>query len=275
MDYLENVALVSDLDAMTEDGGAVTMMTLHSAKGLEFPNVFMVGMEENLFPSARSRDDKPRMEEERRLCYVGITRARERLYMSHAARRMLYNQMQFNERSRFIEDIPARVIEDVSEYRDTGFSRGGQRSDWQSGQWRQPAWSEGSAFAQKQGTDSAWKPRPQFQASQPQGQRQSFSAWSRGLGMGTSERVGQTQIPGVQRGMQPQQTVVSSEARDLQRPSLFAPGDHVMHRKFGKGAVVRVSGAGSDARIMIRFDDTRIGVKEFALSIAPIIKLEG
>ena len=83
-DYLENVALVSDLDAMTEDGGAVTMMTLHSAKGLEFPNVFMIGMEENLFPSMRSRDDPARMEEERRLCYVGITRARERLYLSHA-----------------------------------------------------------------------------------------------------------------------------------------------------------------------------------------------
>lgn len=79
-DYLENVSLVSDLDEMGEDGGAVTMMTLHSAKGLEFPNVFMVGMEENLFPSARSRDDEARMEEERRLCYVGITRARERLF---------------------------------------------------------------------------------------------------------------------------------------------------------------------------------------------------
>ena len=90
------------------------MMTLHSAKGLEFPNVFMVGMEENLFPSARSRDDESRMEEERRLCYVGITRARERLFMSHASRRMLYNQIQFNDRSRFIDDIPARLIEDVS-----------------------------------------------------------------------------------------------------------------------------------------------------------------
>ena len=69
-------------------GRATTGMTLHSAKGLEFPNVFMVGMEENLFPSA---SDEARMEEERRLCYVGITRARERLFLSHASRRMLYN----------------------------------------------------------------------------------------------------------------------------------------------------------------------------------------
>ena len=278
MDYLENVALVSDLDAMSEDGGAVTMMTLHSAKGLEFPNVFMVGMEENLFPSARSRDDQPRMEEERRLCYVGITRARERLYLSHASRRMLYNQMQFNERSRFIEDIPPRVMEDISEHRDAGFARSGRRDDWQSGQWSQPAWSKGSSFAKPQeATGGNWKPRPQFGVAQPQGQRQSFATWSRGsgVGMGTTERVGETQVSGVQRGMQPQQRVVTSGAHEVQKPSLFAAGDHVMHRKFGKGAVVRVSGSGSDARIMIRFDDTRIGVKEFALSIAPIIKMEG
>ena len=274
-DYLENVALVSDLDAMTEDGGAVTMMTLHSAKGLEFPNVFMIGMEENLFPSMRSRDDPARMEEERRLCYVGITRARERLYLSHASRRMLYNQMQFNDRSRFIDDIPARLIEDVSERRG-GFATSRQ-DGWQSGQWRQPAWSKGSSFAQKPETASAWKPRPQSGVAQPQGQRQSFAAWSRGSGMGmnNAERVGGTTVAGVQRGMNPTAQVVPSAAREAEKPSLFAAGDHVMHRKFGRGAVVRVSGSGADARIMIRFDDTRVGVKEFALSIAPIIKTEG
>ena len=274
-DYLENVALVSDLDAMTEDGGAVTMMTLHSAKGLEFPNVFMIGMEENLFPSMRSRDDPARMEEERRLCYVGITRARDRLNLSHASRRMLYNQMQFNDRSRFIDDIPARLIEDVSERRG-GFATSRQ-DGWQSGQWRQPAWSKGSSFAQKPETASAWKPRPQSGVAQPQGQRQSFAAWSRGSGMGmnNAERVGGTTVAGVQRGMNPTAQVVPSAAREAEKPSLFAAGDHVMHRKFGRGAVVRVSGSGADARIMIRFDDTRVGVKEFALSIAPIIKTEG
>ncbi|MDO5298835.1 MAG: 3'-5' exonuclease [Clostridia bacterium] len=283
-DYLENVALVSDLDGMTEDGGAVTMMTLHSAKGLEFPNVFMVGMEENLFPSMRSRDDPQRMEEERRLCYVGITRARERLYLSHASRRMLYNQMQFNERSRFIDDIPVRVLEDVSQIQER---RGGfgaeRRSGWTGGQWQQPAWSKGSTFARRddaqQGADG-WKPRTQFSARMPGGQRQSFASWSRGsgAGMGASERVGGATVQGVQRGMgavKEAPKVVASAAHEAQRPSLFAAGDHVLHRKFGKGAVVRVSGSGADARIMIRFDDTRVGVKEFALSIAPIIKTEG
>ena len=93
--------------------------------------------------------------------------------------------------------------------------------------------------------------------------------------MGSTERVGETSVAGVQRGMNVQQRVVSSVAHEVRKPALFSAGDHVMHRKFGKGAVVRVSGSGSDARIMIRFDDTRIGVKEFALSIAPIIKVEG
>ena len=99
------------LDEMGEDGGAVTMMTLHSAKGLEFPNVFMVGMEENLFSVGQKRDDEARMEEERRLCYVGITRARERLFLSHASRRMLYNQIQFNDRSRFTGDLQQQRLD--------------------------------------------------------------------------------------------------------------------------------------------------------------------
>ena len=282
-DYLENVALVSDLDAMTEDGGAVTMMTLHSAKGLEFPNVFMVGMEENLFPSARSHDDTARMEEERRLCYVGITRARERLYLSHASRRMLYNQMQFNDRSRFIDDIPPRVMEDVSVRREpfgmpVGERRGAfGKSAQPEGAWRQPAWSKsGSYGAQTQSAGGSWQPKTAYQTAIPTGQRQSFSSWSRGgAGMGNTERVGGVNVSGVQRGMGAQPKVVPSAAHEAVKPSIFAAGDHVMHKKFGRGAVVRVTGSGSDARIMIRFDDTRVGVKEFALSIAPIIKLEG
>lgn len=282
-DYLENVALVSDLDAMTEDGGAVTMMTLHSAKGLEFPNVFMVGMEENLFPSMRSKDDTARMEEERRLCYVGITRARERLYLSHASRRMLYNQMQFNDRSRFIDDIPQRVMEDISVRREpfgmpVGERRGAfGRSVQQDGAWRQPAWSKSSSYGvQPQNSGGAWQPKTAYQTAIPTGQKQSYAAWSRGgAGMGNTETVGGVNVSGVQRGMNTQPKVVQSAAHEAVKPALFGAGDHVMHKKFGRGAVVRVTGSGSDSRIMIRFDDTRVGVKEFALSIAPIIKMEG
>ena len=286
-DYLENVALVSDLDAMTEDGGAVTMMTLHSAKGLEFPNVFMIGMEENLFPSMRSRDDQARMEEERRLCYVGITRARERLYLSHASRRMLYNQMQFNDRSRFIDDIPPRVLTEITPKQASGFSggysRGGGENDgWQSGQWRKPAWSRGSGFAKQDAPAKAgqsnWQPKTQFAKAMPQAQRRSLNSWAQGTGagMGQSASVGGKPVSGVQLGMASKaQNVVQSSARAYEKPSLYKAGDRVQHPKFGEGAVIRVSGGASDGRIMIRFDDTRVGVKEFALAIAPIIKIGG
>ena len=278
-DYLENVALVSDLDAMSETGGAVTMMTLHSAKGLEFPNVFMIGMEENLFPSMRSKDDPQRMEEERRLCYVGITRARERLYLSHAARRMLYNQMQFNDRSRFIDDIPPRVLEDVSERRSAfGAPVGEHQGAWQAGQWRQPAWSRGSAFAQgSEAQPGAWQPRAAGQAAVPTGRKQSYLSWSRGsgAGMGRTENVGGAQVSGVQRGMAQEQKVVRSIAQAEQTPSVYAVGDHVRHRKFGTGVVIRVRGTGADARVLVRFDDAGVGAKEIAASIAPMIRIGG
>ena len=166
------------------------------------------------------------------------------------------------------------MLEDVSDAPQQGARRAGG-DGWQSGGWRQPAWSRGSSFAQPEPKAGAWQPKTAYSA--PQGRRQSLSDWSRGsgMGMGTSERVGGSTVSGVQRGVQAQPKVVASVAHEQAAPSIFAAGDHVMHRKFGRGAVVRVAGSGSDARIMIRFDDTRVGVKEFALAIAPIIKLEG
>jgi len=103
--FLEEVALVSDLDSADFDGNAVTLMTLHAAKGLEFPVVFMPGMEETLFPHSRALYDQSEMEEERRLCYVGMTRAREELYMMYATSRLLYGGVQHNPPSRFLAEI--------------------------------------------------------------------------------------------------------------------------------------------------------------------------
>ena len=111
-DYLENVSLVTDLDQQEDERGYVTLMTLHSAKGLEFPDVFMTGLEEGIFPSARSLMDETKMEEERRLCYVGITRAQKRLFISRANQRMLYNQVNHNAPSRFLAEIPERLLSD-------------------------------------------------------------------------------------------------------------------------------------------------------------------
>ena len=108
--FLENVALVTDLDGMPENQQTLTLMTLHSAKGLEFDTVFIVGMEQGLFPSHLALVEG-RIEEERRLAYVGVTRARKRLYLSYAMQRMLFNQMQRNAVSQFIEEIPSRLLD--------------------------------------------------------------------------------------------------------------------------------------------------------------------
>ncbi len=109
--FLESVALVADIDNLVEGGDAVTLMTLHSAKGLEFPVVFLSGLEEGVFPHSRSLYSDTELEEERRLCYVGMTRAREELHLSHAHRRSLYGMPNFNARSRFVDDIPAEILE--------------------------------------------------------------------------------------------------------------------------------------------------------------------
>lgn len=108
--FLEQVALISDIDTLDESGNAVTLMTLHSAKGLEFPVVYIVGLEEGVFPHRRSFDDPEEMAEERRLCYVGMTRAQQELILSYAHQRMLMGQVSGLDVSRFIQDIPEQVL---------------------------------------------------------------------------------------------------------------------------------------------------------------------
>jgi len=108
--FLENVALVSDLDALEENQDAVTLMTLHAAKGLEFPVVFLVGLEEGVFPHIRSLDNQNSLEEERRLCYVGITRARTSLYMTYSGARTTFGQTTRNPVSRFVSEIPMSLF---------------------------------------------------------------------------------------------------------------------------------------------------------------------
>lgn len=111
--FLEQVALVQDTDTYDPEAQAVTLMTLHSAKGLEFKTVFIAGMEEGLFPHSRASMDESEMEEERRLCYVGITRAMERLYLIFASERNIYGRFQSNPKSRFIENIPEHLIDQI------------------------------------------------------------------------------------------------------------------------------------------------------------------
>jgi DNA helicase-2/ATP-dependent DNA helicase PcrA len=118
--FLQDVALVSDVDELTDDSGAVTLITLHAAKGLEFPVVFMVGMEEGVLPHIRAFDDPRQMEEERRLAYVGITRAMDSLFLTRSYRRFAYGQPAVNPASRFLSEIPSRFL--------APFDSGGPRS---------------------------------------------------------------------------------------------------------------------------------------------------
>ena len=108
--FLEEIALYTDIEQYDQDADAVVMMTMHSAKGLEFPNVYVIGMEEGLFPGMRSIGDPEEMEEERRLCYVAITRAKKHLTLSCAKQRMLYGRTSVNRHSRFIEEIPPELV---------------------------------------------------------------------------------------------------------------------------------------------------------------------
>lgn len=234
--YLENVALVTELDQAADEKQYVTLMTLHSAKGLEFPNVFITGMEEGIFPSGRSLMDDNRMEEERRLCYVGITRAQERLFLSRASQRMLYNQVNHNAPSRFLSEIPDRLLED----------------EWES---KRKQTFKGETMPQLKTYTSGYglKSAPTVnQLGQPR------------LTLGGN----MLEIPGVQKGFTPSKARQSASA--LQ--NIFKPGDRVMHRKFGEGSVVELKGSGADIRISIEF--TAYGTKEFSLSIAPIVKIE-
>ncbi|MGN0466058.1 MAG: DNA helicase PcrA [Lachnospiraceae bacterium] len=123
-ELLEEIALIADIDGLQEESDRVVLMTLHSAKGLEFPYVFLVGLEDGIFPGYRAiaSESEEDMEEERRLCYVGITRAKKQLYLSYAQRRMMRGQMQYNTPSRFLEEMPGRLLQETKKGRDSAVS---------------------------------------------------------------------------------------------------------------------------------------------------------
>ncbi|MBQ3425203.1 MAG: UvrD-helicase domain-containing protein [Clostridia bacterium] len=234
-DFLENVALVSDLDAMNEAGGAVTLMTLHSAKGLEFDHVFMTGMEEGVFPLSRAVFDDDLMEEERRLAYVGITRAKKRLFMTHARTRALYNTRNNNELSRFVSEIPQRLIAE-------GLGDMGTR--------RVPPPSH-SAQRWDQTARSPYSPR-----------------WQAPEGGGPEGPGG---VPGVKKGGFNWNNGVSSAGAG-KPATVFHVGDAVYHRIFGKGQIVDLTGEGAKQRVKIRFVNG--SERTFSAAAAPIVKTE-
>jgi DNA helicase-2/ATP-dependent DNA helicase PcrA len=137
-EFLEQVSLVADTDEMPEgaDETSVVLMTLHSAKGLEFPSVFLIGMEDGVFPHLRSLGEPDELEEERRLAYVGITRAQQRLYLTNAWCRMLYGATQYNPPSRFLDEIPTHLVQHADGSRETRKRERG--TSFGSGGWTSP-----------------------------------------------------------------------------------------------------------------------------------------
>ena len=255
--YLENVSLVTDLDREADNRGYVSMMTLHSAKGLEFDNVFIPGMEENVFPSIRSLEEEGRLEEERRLMYVGITRARKRLFLTCASERMLYNQYSHNAPSRFLREIPDRL---------THTSFGSESDEFSSGRYSGQIRRSMIHTSGRQKEHAASVPSPSF----PEGRISSVPVIG-GKPILTLKGKTLDSIPGVTKGFGTVKSAARSQ-EDKAMKSLFSVGDHVRHPKFGTGTVTEISGSGSGARIMIRFDDGQ--EKILSLAVAPIVRME-
>lgn len=258
-DFLEQVALVADADQLPDAAdtegaelaerlGQVTLMTLHTAKGLEFPVVFLTGMEHGVFPHSRSMTDEKELAEERRLAYVGLTRARQRLFVSRAEARSLWGQHQFNPPSQFLGEIPEALLEWEREgsARPAGFSGG-----WGGG-------SIGGHGAQN-GSGSRYP------------QRFSGSHWGAGASTGnrparasgTYAEDAELKVP--QRGaartrVQPQKEIVS-----------LNQGDHVEHGTFGRGTVLSLEGQGDKTVAKVDFGGTE---KRLLLRYAPLHKVD-
>ena len=229
-EFLEAASLVADSDELDGDGTKVSLMTLHIAKGLEFPAVFLVGMEDGVFPHMRSLGDPVELEEERRLCYVGITRAERHLYVSHAWSRMLYGRGSSNIPSRFLNEIPDELIQDVGG--DPG-ARG-----WGSGR-------VGGGFAS----------RDRLQTDEDVGGTPGRSVFGRGLARSDAE----FDATGRRR-----RAPASSGAELLG----LEAGDPVVHGQWGEGTVVETSGIGEDAEATVVF--ATVGRKKLLLRMAPL-----
>lgn len=240
--FLTDLALVADIDSMDDDGekaDSVVLMTLHSAKGLEFPIVFLIGMEEGVFPHSRSLMEEVEMEEERRLAYVGITRAEQNLFLTNAQMRTLFGRTNMNPASRFISEIPEDLLEVFEPERRNS-----------------PFGSRGSSFSS--GGSSFGSSRSSFGGS-----RSSFeSAGASGTGRSTFGTPASPRKP----VMRPVSAASGGEGAD------WKVGDKAEHGKWGIGTVVSVKGQGEGTELDIAFPSPT-GIKRLLAKFAPIKKV--
>lgn len=250
--FLTDLALIADIDSLDKDKSeeeqdAVVLMTMHSAKGLEFPVVFIIGMEEGVFPHSRAFADNEELEEERRLAYVGITRAEEELFLTCARMRTLFGRTAANAPSRFLQEIPPELLEKVSMGGSIGggFSRTGRTSSWGSsggGSAAASSASRGSTGSSAWGTPSSFG-RPSAGAAAP-----SPAAAAK---------------PPAFRAPQP---AAGGAVPD------YKASDKVSHGKWGIGTVVSVKGSGDDTELQIAFP-APVGLKRLLAKFAPITKV--
>lgn len=273
---MEWLALRSDLDSLAGETHAITMMTIHSAKGLEFPAVFVAGMEEGIFPHVHDfggSDDPGKLEEERRLAYVAITRARKRLFLTYAATRRTYGSTSANPRSRFLNEIP---FEDI-EFSGIG-SAGFEGTGWEKRGDRHGTFGSGMGSGMYGGKVFGSHTRSTGGSGSRSGS--SFDDFFGGSTYGTERhrgvspdagRVASTFGSGAPRAKKPSSKVSPTVERKVDRASAsqdFSAGDTVSHKTFGTGTVISVAGD----MIEVQFEKTG-QTKKLMKGFAPIVKL--
>mgnify|MGYP003265465161 CR=1 FL=1 len=283
--YLEDIALISDIDSYNESADQVVLMTIHSAKGLEFPYVFLIGMEEGVFPSEMSKYSEADLEEERRLAYVGITRAKKELYISNSVTRMLYGRTQRNEPSRFLREIEPEYLEETrSPVLEQRSRLGGWGSSW--GSDTVPGGASGYSGPSGWGRSASGHGgylNQEYNA--PSSGNRGFGADYAGRGS-TASGYGSSSGPsgfgsGYGRPTAPKAPVRPagggvSPAAPAPRPAStgpkhYEPGDIVEHKVFGRGEVLKVKPAAGDQIVEIRFE--KVGVKKTMANYAPLVKI--
>jgi DNA helicase-2/ATP-dependent DNA helicase PcrA len=255
-DFIDHSALVSDTDDYKGDA-PVTLMTAHSAKGLEFPLVFIVGLEDGLFPHSRSATDPAELEEERRLCYVAMTRAERFLYVTHAMKRRVYGEELASEPSQFLNEMPLDLIEDLSRGNSwLSYARGSSNIDYEHGEYRRAAAAGNDSARDESGHR---KERNKFEGKTYNSvdsiaeffkQRAGQLGNTSGSFQSTREKAEQ------ERKIQSTKPKVQSsqpETRNSKPETDFRPGSYVKHAKYGRGLVLRREGVGDSLKLTVTF----------------------
>lgn len=238
-DFLENISLSTDAEtgAVDDAAGRITLMTIHSAKGLEFPVVFVIGLEESIFPSSRSVETDGGIDEERRLCYVAVTRAQRILYLTNTKSRMLYGHTTNNPPSRFLQEIPAAYLKEC------GLGGNSFRGDWERSYTKSYGWDRDAG-----GNDAFWA-NVKRSTEPPKTRVWNFEQTDAPLKNSPLESFQGTE----------------SYVQDCQ------VGDRVRHKKFGDGTVSKILGDGKNKTLEIYFD--QCGMKRLILLYAKLIRI--